>query len=40
MSFIQGKREYLKREMASLTKIMTCYVVLRLCQQWQVSLKK
>ena len=32
MSFIHGKREYLKRECASLTKIMSCYVVISLCK--------
>ena len=32
MSYIHGKREYCKRECASLTKIMTCHVVLSLCK--------
>lgn len=40
MTFIHGKREYLKRECASLTKIMTCYVVIKLCQEWKISMKK
>jgi len=40
MTFIHGKREYLKRECASLSKIMTCYVVIKLCQEWKISMKK
>jgi D-alanyl-D-alanine carboxypeptidase len=40
MSFIHGKREYYKRECASLTKIMTCYVVLELSKQWKLNIKK
>jgi D-alanyl-D-alanine carboxypeptidase len=40
MSFIHGKREYYKRECASLTKIMTCYVVLELSRQWKLNIKK
>mmetsp|Transcript_36164 Transcript_36164/g.55533 ORF Transcript_36164/g.55533 Transcript_36164/m.55533 type:complete len:141 (+) Transcript_36164:3102-3524(+) len=39
MSFIHGKREYLKRECASLTKIMTCYVVILLCRDWKMNPK-
>ena len=31
-SFIHGKREYMKREVASLTKIMTAYTVLELAK--------
>ena len=31
-----GKRENVKRECASLTKIMTCYVVLKLCALWNL----
>lgn len=40
MSLIYGKREYLKRECASLTKIMTAYVAIKLCQQWKLSIEK
>lgn len=32
MSFIHGKREYMKREVASLTKIMTAYTVIDLAR--------
>ena len=31
-SFIHGKREYMKREVASLTKIMTAYTVIELAK--------
>ena len=31
-SFIHGKREYMKREVASLTKIMTVYTVIDLAK--------
>ena len=31
-SFIHGKREYMKREVASLTKMMTAYTILELCK--------
>ena len=31
-SFIHGKREYMKREVASLTKIMTAYTVIDLAR--------
>ena len=40
MSFIHGKREYYKRECASLTKIMTCHVVLELSKLWKINIKK
>jgi D-alanyl-D-alanine carboxypeptidase len=35
-----GKSERDRRECASLTKIMTCYVVLRLMDRFQVSESK
>jgi D-alanyl-D-alanine carboxypeptidase len=40
MNLIHGKREYIKRECASLTKIMTCYLVIRLCNEWNLDIKK
>ena len=40
MTFLHGKREYFKRECASLTKIMTCYVCINLCRLWKLSIKK
>ena len=40
MSFVNGKREYIKRECASLTKIMTCYVVLELSKLWKINIRK
>lgn len=36
-SLICGKREFVKRECASLTKIMTAYIVLKLCREWKYS---
>lgn len=39
-SFIHGKREYMKREVASLTKIMTCYTVLDLAKQFKIKLSE
>lgn len=39
MSIIHGKREYQRREVASLTKIMTCYVVIKLCKQFRLDPK-
>ena len=39
-NILGGRREYQKREVASLTKIMTCYVVITLCKQWNLSLTK
>ena len=35
ISLINGRREYQKRECASLTKIMTCCVVINLCREPQ-----
>jgi serine-type D-Ala-D-Ala carboxypeptidase (penicillin-binding protein 5/6) len=32
MSIINGRREYQKRQVASLTKIMTCWVVINICK--------
>ena len=40
MTIVNGRREYQKREVASLTKIMTCHVVLQLCKQWQLNISK
>ena len=40
MSVLHGRREYQRREVASLTKIMTCHVVLQLCKQWQVNITR
>ena len=37
-SFIHGKREYTKREVASLTKMMTAYTILELCKQYRLKL--
>jgi serine-type D-Ala-D-Ala carboxypeptidase (penicillin-binding protein 5/6) len=39
MSIIHGKREYQRREVASLTKIMTCYVVIKLCKYFHLDPK-
>jgi len=39
-NILGGRREYQKREVASLTKIMTCHVVLTLCKQWNLSVTK
>ena len=38
MAFMYGKREYLKREVASLTKIMTCYTVIQLSKEFQIGI--
>lgn len=40
MSFVHGKREYQKRECASLTKIMSAYVVIALCKLYKFNIKK
>ena len=37
MRQIGGKREYQRREVASLTKIMTCHVVIELCKHWKLN---
>ena len=37
MSIIHGKREYQRREVASLTKIMTCWVVIKLCKKYHLD---
>lgn len=34
-----GKREYMKREVASLTKIMTCYTVIQLVKEFQINVE-
>lgn len=36
---IHGKREYQRREIASLTKIMTCWVVIQLCKEYNLNPK-
>jgi D-alanyl-D-alanine carboxypeptidase (penicillin-binding protein 5/6) len=35
-----GRGENEKKEIASLTKVMTCYTVLKLCQNYEISLKE
>ena len=37
MSIVYGRREYQKREVASLTKIMTAWVVINLCKEWNLN---
>ena len=32
LNFIAGKREFIRQEVASLTKIMTCYTTIKLCK--------
>jgi len=39
MTLIHGKREYQRREIASLTKIMTCWVVIQLCKDYNLNPK-
>jgi D-alanyl-D-alanine carboxypeptidase len=39
-NIIYGKKELIKRECASLTKIMTCYLVIKLCNDWNFDMKK
>lgn len=36
---VHGRREYHKREIASLTKIMTCWVVIQLCKEYGLNPK-
>lgn len=38
MNFINGKREYMRREVASLTKMMTAYTVLKLLNEYQIDM--
>jgi len=38
--FIYGKREYIKREVASLTKMMTAYTVIDLAQHYKLKLNE
>lgn len=38
-TMIEGKREHFKREIASLTKIMTAWVVINLCKQWNLNFR-
>lgn len=40
MSIVYGRREYQKREVASLTKIMSAWVVINLCKEWALDPKK
>jgi len=37
-NFLHGRREFIKREVASLTKIMTCYTVLKLASLWKINI--
>lgn len=39
-NILGGRREYQKREVASLTKIMTCHVVIMLSKQWNLNITK
>jgi D-alanyl-D-alanine carboxypeptidase len=39
-SFIYGKREYVKREVASLTKMMTAFTVIDLARQYKLKLSE
>lgn len=36
-NFVHGKRENIRREVASLTKIMTCYTVLKLIKEFNLD---
>lgn len=36
-SYLSGKREYIRGEVASLTKIMTAYTVLKLIKQFKLD---
>jgi len=38
-SILHGRREYQKREIASLTKIMTCWVVINICREYGINPK-
>eukprot|EP00347_Sterkiella_histriomuscorum_P009059 403342681 len=38
LNFIHGKREYMRREVASLTKMMTLYTVLRLIKEYRINM--
>ena len=38
-SILHGRREYQKREIASLTKIMTCWVVINVCKEYAINPK-
>ena len=38
--FLGGRKENRKREVASLTKIMTCFVAINLSRQWNLNLYK
>jgi len=40
MCFIHGRREFIKREVASLTKMMTTFTVLRLAKQWDIDISE
>lgn len=34
---MHGKREYMRREVASLTKMMTCYTVIKLLRKFKLN---
>jgi D-alanyl-D-alanine carboxypeptidase len=38
MNFVHGKREYMRREVASLTKMMTLYTVLKLAKEYRINM--
>ena len=38
-TFVHGHREYIKRECASLTKMMTALVVVKLCRRFKLCIK-
>lgn len=38
MGFVHGKREYFRREVASLTKIMTFYVVYQVSKEFKLKI--
>ena len=38
-SIMRGRREYQKREIASLTKVMTCWVVINVCREYGLNPK-
>jgi D-alanyl-D-alanine carboxypeptidase len=39
-TFIHGHREYIKRECASLTKMMTALVSVKLCKKFKLDIRK
>ena len=38
-SIMRGRREHQKREIASLTKVMTCWVVINVCREYGLNPK-